>query len=164
MCVYVDDLPFMGNDEAMLGKFKNMVNSFDMTDLGLIQFYLGIQAKQSTKGIFLSQHHYARKILEQYGMWHSKPVSTPVATGTKLSAYSTTKAIDPSTFRRLELGSLRYLTCTRPDLLYGGLVSCEQVYGKASRGAYASMQKDAEIHQRYSTIRFMVYFISQSLN
>ena len=58
--LYVDDLIFIGNDKTLIGEFKEaMKNEFEMTDLGLLKFFLGIEVKQMHDGIFISQEKYA---------------------------------------------------------------------------------------------------------
>ena len=59
--LYVDDLIFTGNDNFQIGEFKEaMKNEFEMTDLGLLKYFLGIEVKQMNNGIFISQEKYAR--------------------------------------------------------------------------------------------------------
>ncbi|GKV01270.1 hypothetical protein SLEP1_g13835 [Rubroshorea leprosula] len=124
VCLYVDDLIFTGNNANMFEEFKKaMTQEFEMTDIGLMSYYLGIEVKQNEDGIFISQEAYAKKVLEKFEMANCKPVSTPIACGTRLSKYDESTKVDPSLYRSL-VGNLRYLTCTRPDILYGvGLVS-----------------------------------------
>jgi hypothetical protein len=75
------------------------------------------------KVIFISQGNFARKMLKKFKMNNFKPVSTPVKCGIKLSKHEEREMVDPTIFKSL-VGILRYLTCTRPDILYGvGLVS-----------------------------------------
>jgi hypothetical protein len=94
-----------------------------MTDIGLMSYYLGIEVKQMEKGIFISQGSFARELLKKFKMNNCKPVSTPVECGLKLSKHEEGERVDPTNFRSL-VGSMRYLTCTRLDILYGvGLVS-----------------------------------------
>jgi len=65
LCVYVDDLLFTGNNEDMFAHFKNsMFKEFEMTDNGLMSYFIGIQVCQNTAGIFLSQKKYMKEILE----------------------------------------------------------------------------------------------------
>ena len=67
--LYVDDLIFTGNDKALIGEFKEaMTNKFEMTDLGLLKYFLGIEVKQMHDGIFISQEKYAGQILERFKM------------------------------------------------------------------------------------------------
>ncbi|KAA0036802.1 putative mitochondrial protein [Cucumis melo var. makuwa] len=73
-----------------------MTQEFEMTDIGLMSYYLGIEVKQLEKGIFISQEQYAREILEKFNMINSKHVTTPIETGTKLSEYEEGDDVDPS--------------------------------------------------------------------
>ncbi|GKV50107.1 hypothetical protein SLEP1_g56822 [Rubroshorea leprosula] len=88
VCLYVDDLIFTGNNANMFEEFKKaMTQEFEMTDIGLMSYYLGIEVKQNEDGIFISQEAYAKKVLEKFEMENCKPVSTPIACGTRLSKY-----------------------------------------------------------------------------
>ena len=124
VCLYVDDLIFTGNNRSMFEDFKKaMACEFEMTNIGLMAYYLGIEVKQTEEGIFISQEGYAKEILKKFEMLDCKPVSTPVECGVKLSRHNEEENVNPTLFKSL-IGSLRYLTCTRPDILYGvGLVS-----------------------------------------
>lgn len=124
VCLYVDDLIFTGNCEAMFDKFKkSMVKEFEMTDIGLMAHFLGIEVVQSKDGIFISQSSFAKQILEKFKMESCNPVNTPVEIGQELRKNDGEAQVDPTYFKSL-VGSLRYLTCTRPDILYGvGLIS-----------------------------------------
>ncbi|KAJ3701279.1 hypothetical protein LUZ61_004984 [Rhynchospora tenuis] len=124
VALYVDDMIFMGNNNEMIEKFKlEMSKEFEMTDLGLMSYFLGLEVKQDKSGIFVSQEAYAKDVLKRFKMDDCNPVCTPVESGTKLSRYDDGKAVDATQYRSL-VGSLRYLMCTRPDIAYGvGLVS-----------------------------------------
>ncbi|KAL0548871.1 hypothetical protein IC582_013348 [Cucumis melo] len=79
VCLYVDDLIFTGNCASMFEDLKNaMTQEFEMTDIGLMSYYLGIEVKQSEEGIFISQERYTREILEKLNMMNSKSVATPI--------------------------------------------------------------------------------------
>jgi hypothetical protein len=99
-----------------------MVQEFEMTDIGLMAHFLGLEVVQKEEGIFVSQSSYAKDILERFKMESCNPVSTPVENGVELRK-SKVGNIDPTYFKSL-IGSLRYLICTTPDILYGvGLIS-----------------------------------------
>lgn len=69
----------------MFDDFKTaMVKEFEMTDIGLMSYYLGIEVKQRDDGIFVSQEGYAKKILKKFEMENYKSVSTPVECGVKM--------------------------------------------------------------------------------
>ncbi|KAH9735669.1 hypothetical protein KPL71_017818 [Citrus sinensis] len=124
VCLYVDDLIFTGSDLSLFEEFKRvMIKEFEMTDIGLIAYYLGSEVKQKEEGIFISQESYANEIIKKFKMNDYKPISMPVECGVKLSKHDEGEDIDPTLFKSL-VGSLRYLTCTRPYILYVvGLVS-----------------------------------------
>ncbi|XP_048634844.1 secreted RxLR effector protein 161-like [Brassica napus] len=100
-----------------------MTKEFEMTDIGLMSYYLGIEVKQEENGIFITQEGYAKEVLKKFKMNDSNPVCTPMECGVKLSKEKEGESVDPTLFKSL-VGSLRYLTCTRPDILYAvGVVS-----------------------------------------
>ncbi|KAL5794998.1 hypothetical protein ACOSP7_003592 [Xanthoceras sorbifolium] len=79
VCLYVDDLIFIGNDSAMFEKFKkSMMVEFDMSDLGIMHYFLGIEVEQSAAGIFISQKKYVREILDRFKMKNYNSVGTPM--------------------------------------------------------------------------------------
>ncbi|KAG8481294.1 hypothetical protein CXB51_026079 [Gossypium anomalum] len=124
VALYVDDLIFMGNNGEMIQDFKSkMAQEFEMIDLGLMKFFLGLEVRQEETGIFVSREAYAKEILKKYKMAYCKPVSTPMEPGVKLSKLDGGEQVKASKYRSL-VGSLRYLTCTRPHLsLSVGIIS-----------------------------------------
>ncbi|XP_028127121.1 uncharacterized protein LOC114323660 [Camellia sinensis] len=95
-----------------------MVQEFEMTDIRFMAHFLGIEVAQRKDGIFISQSGYAKEILKRYGMENCNPVNIPVDSGVELKKGTTMGDVDPTYFKSL-VGSLRYLTYTRPDILYG---------------------------------------------
>lgn len=117
--LYVDDLIFTGNDRAMCDEFKkSMMMEFEMSDLGKMKHFLGVEVKQSVNGIFICQKRYAREVLARFGMEESNAVKNPIVSGTKLTKDENGEKVDATMFKQL-VGSLMYLTVTRPDLMYG---------------------------------------------
>ena len=108
----------------MIIDFKHsMKKEFEMTDLGLMTYFLGIEVIQDNGGIFISQENYAKEVLKKFSMEDCHPTDTPVEYGTKLTKEGEGKYINPTYYKSL-VGCLRYLTCTRPDILFGvGLIS-----------------------------------------
>jgi hypothetical protein len=114
---YVDDLIYTGN--LSIDMFKSaMKKEFEMTYLGLMNYFLGIEVTQNDKGIFICQSKYARDVLKRFKMINYSSVSTPMAVGTKLSREQNEMDFDSTIFKKL-VGSLMYLTTTRPDIMYG---------------------------------------------
>ena len=118
VCLYVDDLIFTGNNPTMFEDFKkSIVYEFEMIDIGLMAHFLGLEVTQKEKGIFVSQSGYAKDILEKFKMKSCNLVSTLVENEVELRK-SRVGNVDPTYFKSL-VGNLRYLICTRPDILYG---------------------------------------------
>ena len=115
--VYVDDLIVTGSSSTGIEKFKEeMTREFDMSDLGFLSSYLGIEVKQGNQYVFLSQTSYARKLLEHANLGECNAVATPLEARVKFTNEGGTR-VNSTLFRSL-IGSLRYLTHTRPDLLF----------------------------------------------
>jgi hypothetical protein len=122
--VYVDDLVITGSKDAEVVTFKEEMNAtFQMSDLGLLSFYLGIEVHQGDSGIMIWQTAYAKCVVELAGLTDCNPALTPMEERLKLSRDSTTEEVDATQYRRL-VGSLRYLVYTRSDLAFSvGYVS-----------------------------------------
>jgi hypothetical protein len=122
--VYVDDLVITGTKDAEVAAFKEeMKVTFQMSDLGLLSFYLGIEVHQDDSGITLRQTAYAKRVDELAGLTDCNPALTPMEERLKLSHDSTTEEVDATQYWRL-VGSLRYLVHTRSDLTFSiGYVS-----------------------------------------
>ena len=103
VCLYVDDLIFTSNNLSLFEDFKKaMTKEFEMTDIGLMAYYLGIEVKQVEDGIFISQEGYAKDILEKFEMLNSNPVSsTPVECGVKSSKHDDEEKVNPTFFKSL---------------------------------------------------------------
>jgi hypothetical protein len=118
VCLYVDDLIFTGNDLEMFEKFKkSMKIEFEMTDLGLMHYFLGIEVVQSVDGYFIYQKKYLQELLNRFQMQDCNPVNTPFEYGLKLNKDPEGKKVDSTLFKQI-VGSLMYLTATRPDIMY----------------------------------------------
>ncbi|KAG7578674.1 Integrase catalytic core [Arabidopsis thaliana x Arabidopsis arenosa] len=118
VAVYVDDLLVTGSSLSLILDFKKgMASKFEMSDLGLLTYYLGIEVIQHKGGIVLKQSRYAEKILGECNMKECNAVHTPMASGLKLSKAKEEKNIDETEYRR-NIGCLRYLLHTRPDLSF----------------------------------------------
>ncbi len=122
--LYVDDLLYTGSSQQLMMEFKQvLMKEFEMTDLGEMNYFLGLEVSQRKSGIFLSQHKYAIEVLRQFCMDQCKAVATPMNTGEKLKEEDGSGATDVGRYRSL-VGRLIYLTHTRPDISFAvGLVS-----------------------------------------
>ena len=118
VCLYVDDLIFTGNDEIMFAEFKkSMMLEFDMTELGKMRYFLGIEVMQRSDDIFINQKKYTQEVLERFSMDKCNPVHNPMVPRFKLTKNGDGVMVD-STFYKKIVGSLMYLTATRPDVMF----------------------------------------------
>jgi hypothetical protein len=93
-----------------------MQTEFEMSMIGELSYFLGLQVKQSSAGIFISQEKYLKEILKKFQMEDSSTVSTPMVVGCKLSKDDISPDVDQRTYRSM-IGSLLYITASRPDIM-----------------------------------------------
>ncbi|BBN67326.1 hypothetical protein Prudu_42S000600 [Prunus dulcis] len=116
--LYVDDIIYTGSSEELVMSFKTeMMKRYEMTDLGLLHHFLGLGVIQAESYIFLHQKKYARTLLDKFGLKDCKAVSTPLAMNEKLSKEDGSEQADEKVYRQI-VGSLLYLTATRPDIMF----------------------------------------------
>lgn len=122
--VYVDDLLVTGTSKSVIEEFKaKMSGIFEMSDLGRLSYYLGIEVEQVAGYIELKQTSYAKKILEKAGLADCNPTKFPMDPKETLTKDENGKPVDSTLFKSL-VGGLRYLVHTRPDIAYSvGIVS-----------------------------------------
>ncbi|WVZ89219.1 hypothetical protein U9M48_035648 [Paspalum notatum var. saurae] len=114
--IYVDDIIFGGSSHALVSSFaEQMSREFEMSLMGELQFFLGLRIKQGLEGTFVHQAMYTRNILKKFNKGGSKPMTTPMSTNMVLDADEDGEAVDQKEFRGM-IGSLLYLTATRPDI------------------------------------------------
>ena len=136
VAVYVDDLLVTGSNVKMIIEFKEqMATKFEMSDLGRLTYYLGIEVLQTNGCIMLRQERYAIKILEEAGLSECNASQVPMDLNIKLSRSPRERSIDEKLYRR-SIGCLRYLLHTRPDLAFSvGVLSRYMQEPKESHGA-----------------------------
>ncbi|GKC43308.1 retrovirus-related pol polyprotein from transposon TNT 1-94, partial [Tanacetum coccineum] len=116
--IYVDDIIFASTDPKDCDRFSNEMSSkFQMSMMGQISFFLGLQISQNPRGIFINQSKYANKILKKFDLHKSDHVDTPIVERTKLDEDLSGIPIDQTQYRSM-IGSLMYLTASRPDLVF----------------------------------------------
>ena len=107
--VYVDDIIFGSDDDRLSKQFtKDMQSEFEMSLLGELKFFLGLQISQLNNGIFISQSKYIKEMLKKFGMEDCKLVSTTMIIGCKLSKDVESKEVDQKLYRSM-IGSLLYV-------------------------------------------------------
>ncbi|XP_024959022.1 uncharacterized protein LOC112499998 [Cynara cardunculus var. scolymus] len=96
---------------------SSMMQAFDMTDLGKMRFFLGVEVLQNPGEIFICQRKYATNVLKKFAMLESKPVKNPIVPGSKINKDVGGIEIDDTHYKQI-VGSLMYLSATRPDIMY----------------------------------------------
>ncbi|GJT10019.1 retrovirus-related pol polyprotein from transposon TNT 1-94 [Tanacetum coccineum] len=116
--IYVDDIIVASTDPKAYDIFSNEMRSkFQMSMMGQMSFFLGLQASQNPGGIFIKQSKFALEILKKFGMDSCDPVDTPMVDRLKLDKDPLGIPVDQTLFRSM-VGSLMYLTASRPDLVF----------------------------------------------
>jgi hypothetical protein len=113
--IYVDDLFITEDSDADIFDLNKLLKQkFEMKDLGELHYFLDIEVIQSLKGIWLLQRQYALNKLTEFGMMNYKPISIPLEQNVRLSA-NEGNLVEDTTMYRCIVGSLIYMTITRPD-------------------------------------------------
>ncbi|KAJ9547379.1 hypothetical protein OSB04_019922 [Centaurea solstitialis] len=116
--IYVDDIIFGSTNPKLCEKFELLMKSeYKMFMMGELTFFLGLQIKQSEKGIFINQGKYVHEMLKKFDLTSCTPMKTPMAPPLSLDKDSKGKPVDVTLYRGM-IGSLLYLTTSRPDIMY----------------------------------------------
>ena len=119
LVLYMGDLFLTGEEQLIAQCKRELTSAFEMKDLGLMHYFLGLEVWQKPCEIFLTQGKYAVDILQRFGMQDCKSMSVPMTTNlTKLRDLATSsQGVDSTLYQQL-IGSLMYLVHTRPDICY----------------------------------------------
>ncbi|KAJ9540861.1 hypothetical protein OSB04_027367 [Centaurea solstitialis] len=116
--IYVDDIIFGSTKEDMCKEFEELMHKkFKMSSMGELTLFLGLQVKQKRDGIFINQSKYVATMHQKFGMNDAKPASTPMVTHKHLTADVEGEEVDVHQYRSM-IGSLMYLTASRPDIMF----------------------------------------------
>ncbi|GJT84393.1 putative ribonuclease H-like domain-containing protein [Tanacetum coccineum] len=138
--IYVDDIIFASTDHNACNIFsKEMSSKFQMSMMGQMSFFLGLQVSQSPGGIFINQAKYALETLKKYGMDLSDPVDTPMVDRLKLDEDLMGTPVDQTRFRGM-VGSLMYLTASRPDLVFA-VCMCARYQAKPTKKHFEAIKR-----------------------
>jgi hypothetical protein len=114
----MDDIVFGGSSNSLVARFaEDMSRDFEMSMMGELQFFLGLQIKQSKEGTFVHQAKYTKDIVRKFKMEDSKAMAMPMSTTIALDADEEGEHMDQKEYLSM-IGSLLYLTATRPDIQF----------------------------------------------
>ncbi|XP_075076502.1 secreted RxLR effector protein 161-like [Nicotiana tabacum] len=103
VCLYVDDMIYTGSCKTLAAEFKScMMKEFEMSYLGIMQYFLGLQVKHEEDGIFVSQRKYAKDLLLRFGMQNCKVAATPMNANEKLQLEYGIDPADPSLLQKFD--------------------------------------------------------------
>ncbi|KAK2409488.1 hypothetical protein QL285_044909 [Trifolium repens] len=116
--IYVDDIIFGSTNATLCKNFsKLMQDEFEMSMMGELKFFLGIQINQTKKGTCIHQSKYIKDLLKKFNLEDCKPMNTPMHPTSSLSKEESEGKVDQKLYRGM-IGSLLYLTASRPDILF----------------------------------------------
>ncbi|GJT09773.1 putative ribonuclease H-like domain-containing protein [Tanacetum coccineum] len=123
--VYVDDIIFGSTKKELCTEFEKLMHKkFQMSSMGELTFFLGLQVTQKDDGIFISQDKYVDEILKKFGFSTVKTASTPMETSKPLMKDENAEDVDVHLYRSM-ISSLMYLTSLRPDIMFV-VCACER--------------------------------------
>ncbi|XP_022139699.1 uncharacterized protein LOC111010547 [Momordica charantia] len=122
-----------------------------MTDLGALKYFLGLEISYTNNGLFINEAKYTRDVLQRFGMLSAKPCTTPMSLSSTTDIGASCSAEDIRNYRSL-IGSLHYLTFTRPDITFA--------VGKLSQFMHAPWDS----HDRRSTSGFVIFLGSNPIS
>ncbi|KAI3771392.1 hypothetical protein L6452_02556 [Arctium lappa] len=116
--IYVDDIIFGSTNPSLCTRFaERMKKEYKMSMMGEQTYFLGLQIKQSDKGTFISQGKYVKDMLKKFDLTQTSTMKTPMAPPLTLNKDPSEKPVNVTAYRGM-IGSLLYLTASRPDIMY----------------------------------------------
>ncbi|GJZ60536.1 retrovirus-related pol polyprotein from transposon TNT 1-94 [Tanacetum coccineum] len=116
--IYVDDLIITGTTLALIEKFKtSMKSEFEMSDMGEMRYFLGVEVNQGEDGIHINQQKYAREILQRFNLEYCNSVKNPIVPGCTLVKNNQSGFVDATLYKQM-VGCVMYLAITRPDIMF----------------------------------------------
>ncbi|KAI3771634.1 hypothetical protein L6452_02800 [Arctium lappa] len=116
--IYVDDIIFGSTNPSLCTRFaERMKKEYKMSMMGELTYFLGLQIKQSDKGTFINQGKYVRDMLKKFDLTQASAMKTPMAPPLTLNKDPSGKPVNVTAYRGM-IGSLLYLTASRPDIMY----------------------------------------------
>lgn len=157
--IYVDDIIFGGSSQALVSKFSDtMSREFEMSMMGELTYFLGLQVKQIKQGNFIHQTKYTKDLLKRFDMATCKPISTPMGSTTVLDPDEEGEVVDQKEYRSM-IGSLLYLTASRPDIHFA---VCLCARFQASPRASHRQAVKRILRYLQSTLEFGLFYSSSS--
>jgi hypothetical protein len=137
--IYIDDIIFGSANQDFCEEFRKMMaNEFEMSIIGELSYFFGLQIKQLKNGTFESQGKYIKDMLKKFGMNDSKAISTPIGTNGNLDSDASGNMVDQKLYQSM-IRSLLYVTASRLDVIFSVCMcarfqaSPREIYLKATK-------------------------------
>ncbi|XP_022872987.1 uncharacterized protein LOC111391933 [Olea europaea var. sylvestris] len=148
--IYVNDIIFGSLIDSLALEFAEcMKQESEMSMVRELSYFLGFQVKQTDCGLFISQSKYAKDLVKRFGLDSKKHTRTPMSTNVKLGHDPTVKSVDQTVYRSM-IGSLLYLTASRPDIAL-------------SVGVCARFQADPK-ESYLGTVRCIIRYVNRTVD
>ena len=116
--IYVDDIVFGAINDSLAHSFADEMKAmFEMSMVGELTYFLGLQVKQMNSGIYINQAKYARNLVKRFGLDNAAHARTPMGANAKLTNDPSSESVDVTLYRSM-IGCLLYLTASRPDIAF----------------------------------------------
>ena len=116
--IYVDDIVFGATNDSIAHSFADEMKAmFEMSMVGELTYFLGLQVKQTDSGIYINQAKYARNLVKRFGLDNAAHSRTPMATYVKLTNDHSGESVDVTLYKS-KIGCLLYLTASRPNIAF----------------------------------------------
>ncbi|KAJ9547172.1 hypothetical protein OSB04_019715 [Centaurea solstitialis] len=143
--IYVDDIIFGSTNPKLCEKFELLMKTeYKMSMMGELTYFLGLKIKQSEKGIFINQGKYVLDMLKKFDLTSCTSMKTPMAPPLSLDKDSKGKPVDVTLYRGM-IGSLLYLTASRPDIMYSTCLCAR--YQAEPKESHLTADQDQEMNE-----------------
>ncbi|GJZ66631.1 putative ribonuclease H-like domain-containing protein [Tanacetum coccineum] len=143
--VYVDDIIFGSTKKSLCDEFEGLMHKrFQMSSMGELTFFLGLQVQQKKDGIFISQDKYVVEILKKFDFATVKTASTPMEPNKALVKDEEADSVDVHLYRSM-IGSLMYLTASRPDITFAVCACARYLKGQPKLGLWYPMDSPFDL-------------------
>nr|GFB44007.1 retrovirus-related Pol polyprotein from transposon TNT 1-94 [Tanacetum cinerariifolium] len=157
--VYVDDIIFGSTHPMYIQLFSDLMKGcFEMSMMGEMTFFLGLQVNQSPCGIFINQSKYVLEILKKYGMESCDPVGTLMEIKDKLDLNQNGTQVDATKYHS-RIGALMYLTSSRPNIIHATCL-CAQYQAKPTKKHLKEVKRI--FHYLWGTVNTGLWYLKDS--
>ncbi|XP_035539541.1 uncharacterized mitochondrial protein AtMg00810-like [Juglans regia] len=148
--IYVDDIVVTSSHQSQIDHLISYLASvFPLKDLGRLSYFLGIEITYLANGIHLSQRKYICDMLSKANMLSANGVTSPMSASTRLSIHDSPTFPDPTLYRSI-VGSLQYLSLTRPDIAFSVNKICQFMHNPK--------------HSHWQAVKRLLRYLKQTLN